>query len=137
MERTAARRVPVRAGYFPDTLQQNEAFDVIVVNDVIDHIPKIGDALSACVARLNPEGLLVLNLPTSMGLSTNCRACWLALVGVVRLRGYGRKICHLAMFTTSTGRTSRTYYQSMAFHRCVTPNYLRTDQRSSRAFALR
>lgn len=65
--RTAARGLPVRAGYFPDALQAGETFDVIVFNDVIEHIPAIGAALDACYARLSDSGLLVLNLPSSTG----------------------------------------------------------------------
>jgi 2-polyprenyl-3-methyl-5-hydroxy-6-metoxy-1,4-benzoquinol methylase len=66
--RTAARGLPVRAGYFPDVLQQGERFDVIVFNDVIEHIPDINTALAACYDRLNHGGILILNLPNSRGL---------------------------------------------------------------------
>ncbi len=65
--KAAARGLPVRQGYFPDALANGETFDVIVFNDVIEHIPNIGSALAACHARLNPGGLLVLNLPSSRG----------------------------------------------------------------------
>jgi 2-polyprenyl-3-methyl-5-hydroxy-6-metoxy-1,4-benzoquinol methylase len=65
--RTAARGLPVRAGYFPDALAPGETFDVIVFNDVIEHIPDISAALDACHARLGEGGLLILNLPNSAG----------------------------------------------------------------------
>jgi SAM-dependent methyltransferase len=65
--RTAARGLPVREGYFPDVLQAGETFDVIVFNDVIEHIPDIASALDACHERLNPGGILILNLPSSKG----------------------------------------------------------------------
>jgi SAM-dependent methyltransferase len=65
--KAAARGLPVRLGYFPDALANGETFDVIVFNDVIEHIPDIKSALDACKARLNPAGLLVLNLPSSRG----------------------------------------------------------------------
>lgn len=65
--RTRARGLPVRSGYFPDALAEGERFDVIVFNDVIEHIPDIRAALAACHARLNPDGILVLNLPNSSG----------------------------------------------------------------------
>ena len=79
--RTAARGLPVRQGYFPDALQPGETFDVIVFNDVIEHIPDIGAALDACHARLDEGGLLVLNLPSSAGFfyrlsKTFARAGW-------------------------------------------------------------
>jgi SAM-dependent methyltransferase len=65
--RAAARGLPVRAGYFPSALEDGERFDVIVFNDVIEHIPDIDGALSACDERLNPGGILILNLPSSLG----------------------------------------------------------------------
>jgi 2-polyprenyl-3-methyl-5-hydroxy-6-metoxy-1,4-benzoquinol methylase len=65
---TAARGLPVRQGYFPDVLAPGEQFDVLVFNDVIEHIPNITSALNACSDRLPPGGLLVLNLPNSRGL---------------------------------------------------------------------
>lgn len=65
--RAAARGLPVRSGYFPDVLKDGERFDVIVFNDVIEHIPDIRSALAACHARLNDGGILILNLPNSRG----------------------------------------------------------------------
>jgi 2-polyprenyl-3-methyl-5-hydroxy-6-metoxy-1,4-benzoquinol methylase len=62
-----ARGLPVRQGYFPDALRDGERFDVIVFNDVIEHIPAIRPALAACAERLNPGGILILNLPNSRG----------------------------------------------------------------------
>lgn len=66
--RAAQRGLPVRAGYFPDALADDERFDVIVFNDVFEHIPDLFSALRACHARLNDGGLLILNLPSSRGL---------------------------------------------------------------------
>lgn len=65
--RAAARGLPVRSGYFPDVLEEGERFDVIVFNDVIEHIPDIRSALSACRERLDEGGILILNLPSSRG----------------------------------------------------------------------
>lgn len=65
--RTLARGLPVRQGYFPDALADGETFDVIVFNDVIEHIPDINAALDACYSRLADGGLLILNLPNSAG----------------------------------------------------------------------
>lgn len=66
-KRAAQRGLPVRPGYFPDALGEGEGFDVIVFNDVIEHIPPIDAALAACFERLNPGGILILNLPSSRG----------------------------------------------------------------------
>lgn len=66
--RAAARGLPVRIGYFPHALAEGEHFDIIVFNDVIEHIPDIRTALRDCYQRLTPDGTLVLNLPSSRGL---------------------------------------------------------------------
>ncbi len=62
-----AQGLPVRDGYFPAALRAGERFDVIVFNDVIEHIPDIDTALAACKSRLRDGGLLILNLPSSKG----------------------------------------------------------------------
>ena len=64
---TAARGLPVRNGYFPDALRDGETFDVIVFNDVLEHIPPVLDILQTCHDRLNEGGYLVVNLPNSSG----------------------------------------------------------------------
>jgi SAM-dependent methyltransferase len=66
-DKAAARGLPVRNGYFPDALRCNERFDVIVFNDVIEHIPTIEAALMACHEHLGVGGVLMLNLPSSRG----------------------------------------------------------------------
>jgi len=65
---TVARGLPIRNGYFPQALRDAETFDVIVFNDVLEHIPPVIDVLHACHARLNSGGYLVVNLPSSDGL---------------------------------------------------------------------
>lgn len=62
-----AQGLKVRLGYFPDVLSEQERFDVITFNDVLEHIPDIEQALDACRRHLNPDGLLVINLPSSRG----------------------------------------------------------------------
>jgi SAM-dependent methyltransferase len=59
---------PIRLGYFPEALNPEEKFDVIAFNDVIEHIPAIDLVLDECHRRLNANGQLVLNLPSSRGL---------------------------------------------------------------------
>lgn len=63
----AGRGVQVRVGYFPDALAPGEAFDVIVFNDVLEHIPGAVDAMRACRMRLAEGGLLVVNAPDRRG----------------------------------------------------------------------
>lgn len=57
----------VRHGYFPDVLTPKECFDVIVFNDVLEHIPHVDQALEACARHLSSDGLLLVNLPNSSG----------------------------------------------------------------------
>lgn len=65
---TVARGLPVRNGYFPQALLDTETFDVIVFNDVLEHIAPVIDVLRACHDRLNSGGYLLVNLPSSNGL---------------------------------------------------------------------
>ncbi|WP_312318556.1 class I SAM-dependent methyltransferase [Stenotrophomonas sp.] len=62
-----ARGLPVRRGFFPDVLDASEQFDVIVFNDVLEHIPDIGAALRACMRHLQPGGWVIVNAPARTG----------------------------------------------------------------------
>ena len=64
---TAARGLAVRSGFFPDVLEADERFDVIVFNDVLEHIPDINATLQACGRHLTPHGWLVVNAPSRRG----------------------------------------------------------------------
>ena len=65
---TQARGIPLRLGHFPGALSEHERFDVIVFNDVFEHIPDARGVLTAGWERLEVGGLLVLNLPSSKGM---------------------------------------------------------------------
>ncbi|MGH8083061.1 MAG: class I SAM-dependent methyltransferase [Lysobacter sp.] len=65
--RTIARGLPVRRGFFPDALAADEMFDVIVFNDVLEHIPDVISALKRCEERLRPGGVVVVNAPDRRG----------------------------------------------------------------------
>jgi SAM-dependent methyltransferase len=54
-------------GFFPDHVPTDQGFDVLVFNDVFEHLPDVVAAARASHARLVPGGLLVLNLPSSRG----------------------------------------------------------------------
>ncbi|NYZ62268.1 class I SAM-dependent methyltransferase [Luteimonas deserti] len=64
----ASHGLPVRQGFFPHALESAESFDVIVFNDVIEHIPDIGSALTACIRHLAPGGRVILNAPARTGI---------------------------------------------------------------------
>jgi SAM-dependent methyltransferase len=67
-EAASHRGLPVRMGYFPDALNDGEKHDVIIFNDVIEHVPDIVFILESCYECLSKGGLLVLNLPSSSGI---------------------------------------------------------------------
>ncbi len=54
-------------GYFPEVLENHQRFDVIVFNDVFEHIIDVKKIITDCKMHLNKNGLLVLNLPSSLG----------------------------------------------------------------------
>lgn len=78
---TAQRGLPVRQGFFPEILSKNEQFDVVVFNDVFEHIPDPNGLLAGCRDHLKPGGVLVLNLPNSKGVFYKC-ARLLAKIGL-------------------------------------------------------
>jgi SAM-dependent methyltransferase len=62
----------VRAGFFPDVVAPDERFDVIVFNDVFEHIPDAAGAIKACRTFLALGGLLVINCPDRRGIFYRC-----------------------------------------------------------------
>lgn len=66
-EATQKRVGPIRQGFFPDVLRADEKFDVVVFNDVLEHIPDVRSAMFACQQHLSSGGLLVINAPCRKG----------------------------------------------------------------------
>lgn len=58
----------VRFGFFPEILNENEKFDIVIFNDVLEHIPDLTSVLNSCYNHLKKDGLLIINLPNSNGL---------------------------------------------------------------------
>ena len=58
----------VRKGYFPNVLAADEKFDVIVFNDVLEHIPNVKNIFTECSSHLIPNGILVINAPDKRGI---------------------------------------------------------------------
>ncbi|MCV2359833.1 class I SAM-dependent methyltransferase [Paucibacter sp. TC2R-5] len=65
--RCQAQGLSVVQGFFPEALPINAKFDVLIFNDVLEHIPGVGAALQACDTALNAGGILVINIPSSRG----------------------------------------------------------------------
>lgn len=68
MLQARAKGVEVRLGLFPQCLRDDEHFDVIVFNDVFEHLPDPARVIATCRRHLKPAGLIVINLPNAHGL---------------------------------------------------------------------
>jgi SAM-dependent methyltransferase len=81
----AARRdgLHVRSGLFPDCLTDDEQFDIITFNDVLEHLPEIDRVLAACHRHLAPGGLLSIVIPSTRG-SVFRLSCMLSRTGMRR-----------------------------------------------------
>lgn len=62
------RGLRVLRGLFPDVLDDGERFDVVIFNDVLEHIPDPRTVLRAAARTLGPGGQLIVNAPSSEGL---------------------------------------------------------------------
>ena len=65
--RAAARGHPVAIGYFPAALPAGARYDVVVFNDVFEHLPDPRAALRDVRAVLAPGGVVAINLPSGRG----------------------------------------------------------------------
>lgn len=65
LARAAGLRVDI--GFFPGDLTGNGLYDIIVFNDVFEHIPAPSRMVDKIAARVAPGGLLVLNCPSRNG----------------------------------------------------------------------
>jgi len=69
-------------GYFPDAIQPTSKFDLIIFNDVFEHIPDLNEILNSCNIFLNDGGMLIISLPNSGGIFFRL-AKLLAMVGAL------------------------------------------------------
>ena len=58
----------VDSGFFPQDLSDAGPYDLVVFNDVFEHLPNPDRALQAVEAILRPGAVAILNLPTSDGI---------------------------------------------------------------------
>lgn len=65
--RTMAAGAPVIEGFFPSALPEGDTYDAVSFNDVFEHLPDAHAMAEAVRARLNPGGVLILNLPLAGG----------------------------------------------------------------------
>ena len=55
-------------GFFPSSVPPKFKYDLIIFNDVLEHVPNLDVVLSSCSRFLNSDGLIVISLPNSDGL---------------------------------------------------------------------
>lgn len=89
------------SGYFPSDLPERMLFDVIVFNDVLEHLPSVSAVFADCRRLLKLDGRLVVNLPNSRGFFYRAASC-LDLLGIRgplnRLWQYNFPSPHLSYF---------------------------------------
>lgn len=54
-------------GFFPESLPEGKKYDLIVFNDVFEHLSDPVPAVKKCEEHLNEDGLLLLNMPNRNG----------------------------------------------------------------------
>ena len=57
----------IEEGLFPQSPQDRGPYDLIVFNDVFEHLPDPVAAVKACADLLTSDGLLIINIPSSRG----------------------------------------------------------------------
>ncbi len=104
-QQTRAKGMAVRSGLFPHILKADERFDLIVFNDVLEHIPHVSSVLQHCHQHLNPGGYVVINAPDSEGIFYRLSK-WLTYLGLdasfKRMWQWGLPSPHLYYFNTAT-----------------------------------
>jgi len=68
-ERFAATHpaLEIEHGFFPDDLADRGPYDVVVFNDVFEHIPNPSQVIASVAGILAPGGIAVINIPSSQG----------------------------------------------------------------------
>lgn len=100
--RASAAGAPVIEGFFPDALAPGATFDAISFNDVYEHLPDPHAMAEAARARLNPGGVLILNLPMAEGVvfqASRLAARFGASGPLARMWQEGLPSPHLAYYT--------------------------------------
>lgn len=94
--------LPVEEGLFPEKPSSRGPYDIIVFNDVFEHLPDPNMSIRAVADLLAPGGLAVINIPSSAGILYNT-ARFLDRVGVTgpfdRMWQRGLPSPHLSYFS--------------------------------------
>lgn len=115
-----ANGLDVIPGFFPQDLPEDGLFDVIVFNDVFEHLPDPSSAITAVEKRLAPRGQVVINLPCADGVFYRvAKALWrrgIARAMFERLWQKDFASPHLSYFTP---RTLQALVEGRTQLRCV------------------
>ena len=57
-----------RKGYYPYALESEETFEIIVFNDVLEHLDDLDAIIHTAYRYLNHDGVVLINIPISTGL---------------------------------------------------------------------
>lgn len=80
-DNSRASGLKVHSGFFPRVLPDGAVFDIIVLNDVLEHIPDLDGVFAGFHKHLADDGLLILNCPDRNGILYRI-ATWLDRFGV-------------------------------------------------------
>jgi len=115
-EMASAQNLNVREGLFPNVLKTHERFDVIILNDVFEHIENIEELLRAVTKHISKGGQLIINLPNARGIIFFI-ARYLAIIGYKspwdRLWQKMFYTPHIHYFST---RSLKTFLHNNGFH---------------------
>jgi SAM-dependent methyltransferase len=95
----------VIAGFFPDAMPDGARFNAITFNDVFEHLPDVNGTTSALLDYLQPDGVVIVNLPVADGLIFRIAraAARLGVTGPLdRMWQRGLPSPHLSYFTART-----------------------------------
>jgi SAM-dependent methyltransferase len=101
-ELARTRGFVVETGFFPIDQIDRGPFDVIIFNDVFEHLPKPSMAIQEVQSLLKPGGIAVINCPSSKGMLFRIAslASWLGMSGPLeRLWQVGMPSPHVSYFS--------------------------------------
>lgn len=135
------RGIPVHTGTLEEAAFEDGAFDAIIMNHVIEHVPDPHRLLGECRRILCPGGVLVASTPNAAGLGhRRFGRAWRGLEPPRHLQVFTPSaLRHLAEATGFTIREIRTLAQiaPMIFRESLRPETAATPRRLSPWFAIR
>lgn len=117
------KQLNVVNGYFPENLILSIKYDIIIFNDVLEHIPDINETILACKNFLKENGLLIINIPNSSGILFKVAK----ILGHLKIYGPWKRLWQ-EMFHTP----HLHYFNSSSLEMLVNNNGLITNMKENR-----